>query len=224
MKGFFITGTDTEIGKTWCSLGLMSHLQQQGHTVAAMKPVASGCETTTEGLRNDDALKLQAQASLNLAYESVNPYAFEPAIAPHIAAESSGRRIDLSRITETFNLVRAKADYTVVEGVGGWRVPLNEEQSVADLAKALGLPVILVVGLRLGCINHALLSAEAIRADGCALAGWIGNCVDPQMAQQANNVRTLEHWLEAPLLGVVPYRKALSAQAVAAHLNLSTPV
>lgn len=220
MKGFFVTGTDTEIGKTWCSLGLIARLQQDGQRVAAMKPVASGCEVTPDGLRNDDAQKLQMQASVQLPYELVNPYAFQPAIAPHIAAEESGRRITLPGITDAFNHVRTEADYTIVEGVGGWRVPLNEEQTVADLARALGLPVILVVGLRLGCINHALLSAEAIRADGCTLAGWIGNGVDPEMAQQANNIHTLEKWLDAPLLGVVPYQQALSAEAIATHLTL----
>lgn len=220
MKGFFITGTDTEIGKTWCSLGLIARLQQDGHRVAAMKPVASGCEITADGLRNDDALKLQAQASVSLAYEAVNPYAFEPAIAPHIAAENSDSRIVLSRITEVFDLIPPEADYTVVEGVGGWRVPLNDEQTVADLAKALGLPVILVVGLRLGCINHALLTAEAIHADGCSLAGWVGNCVEPQMAQQANNIRSIEQRIGTPLLGVVPYHERLSPEAIAASLSL----
>lgn len=222
MKGFFVTGTDTEIGKTWCSLGLIARLQQDGHRVAAMKPVASGCEVTADGLRNDDALKLQAQASVPLAYETVNPFAFQPAIAPHIAAAESNSRITIPRIVDTLRLVSGEADYTVVEGVGGWRVPLNDQQTVAELASAIGLPVVLVVGLRLGCINHALLTAEAIQADGCTLAGWIGNCVEPEMAQQANNVASIEQRLEAPLLGIVPHQEVLSAEAIASHLTLPT--
>lgn len=223
-RGFFITGTDTEVGKTWCSLGLIARLQQQGHTVAAMKPVASGCVPTTAGLRNDDALKLQAQASVAIAYETVNPYAFEPAIAPHIAAGLSGNRITLSRIAEQFDLVSTRADYTLVEGVGGWKVPLNDEQTVADLAGAIGLPVILVVGLRLGCINHALLTAEAIRADGCTLAGWIGNCTAPQMAQQEENIRAIAQRIDAPLIGVVPYHTTLDPEIIAASLSLPDAV
>ncbi|MCW8828653.1 MAG: dethiobiotin synthase, partial [Gammaproteobacteria bacterium] len=187
-RGFFITGTDTEVGKTWCSLGLIARLRQQGHTVVAMKPVASGCAPTAAGLRNDDALKLQAQASVALAYETINPYAFEPAIAPHIAAELAGQRIELSTIVTSYRRLAAEAEISVVEGVGGWRVPLNDAQTVADLAGAIGLPVILVVGLRLGCINHALLTAESIRASGCTLAGWIANSVEPRMAQQEDNV------------------------------------
>jgi len=219
-SGYFITGTDTEVGKTWCSIGLMAHLQQQGKTVVAMKPVASGCEHTAEGLRNDDALKLQAQASIMLPYEQVNPYAFEPAIAPHLAAAESGVTLSLESIRSTFRQIHGQADFTLVEGVGGWQVPLNDRESVADLAQALELPVILVVGLRLGCINHALLTAESIRAAGCALAGWIGNSVDPQMLEQQGNISAIEQRIGAPLLGIVPYQPALSAATIAAHLQL----
>lgn len=220
MRGFFVTGTDTEIGKTWCSLGLMAHLQQQGHRVAAMKPVASGCVATAEGLRNDDALKLQAQASLVLPYEQVNPYAFEPAIAPHLAAEAAGLSIDIDAIASQCCDITQRCDSVIVEGVGGWQVPLNAEHSVADLAAVLGLPVILVVGLRLGCINHALLSAASIRARGCTLAGWIGNCVDAQLPQLSGNIRAIEARIDTPLLGVVPYQPSQDAPGIAAHLTL----
>lgn len=220
-RGLFVTGTDTEIGKTWCSLGLIARLQQDGHRVAAMKPVASGCHIAAEGsLRNDDALKLQSQASSLLPYELVNPYAFEPAIAPHIAAMQSGTTIRLETIVSHFEQLRQRADITVVEGVGGWQVPLNDSQYVADLAHALGLPVILVVGLRLGCINHALLSAESIRARGCTLAGWIGNSVDPDMQQQDVNIQSIAERIGAPLLGIIPNMGELNAKEIASHITL----
>ncbi len=218
-RGYFITGTDTEVGKTWCTVGLMAALQQQGKTVVAMKPVASGCERTVEGLRNDDALRLQAQASIELPYESANPYAFEPAIAPHLAAAQNGITIRLDAIVDAFQRLQGKADVTLVEGVGGWQVPLNETENVADLAHALGLPVILVVGLRLGCINHALLTAESIRASGCTLAGWIANGIDPAMAEQQNNIASIQQRIAAPLLGVVPYQEGLAPEAIAERLQ-----
>ena len=221
-KGYFITGTDTGIGKTWCSLGLMAKLQQQGHSVAAMKPVASGCEATSAGPRNEDALRLQAQASLELPYTAVNPYAFEPAIAPHIAAERSGTRIDIGTICDGFRQLSREADYTIVEGVGGWQVPLNDEENVSHLAVALGLPVVLVVGLRLGCINHALLSAESIRATGCQLLGWIGNTVDPDMAAREENIQAIAARIGAPLLGIVPYQPELRVENLADALSLET--
>lgn len=219
-SGFFITGTDTEVGKTWCTLGLMARLQQEGKTVVAMKPVASGCERTAEGLRNDDALRLQDQASIALPYEIVNPYAFAPAIAPHIAAEQSGQRIDIQNIKQRCDRLAQQADFVVVEGVGGWRVPLNDRESVADLASALDLPVILVVGLRLGCINHALLTAESIQAAGCKLAGWIANRVSPDMAEAEQNIQSIAMRIDAPMLGVVPFHKELDPAAIAACLNL----
>jgi len=219
-SGYFITGTDTEVGKTWCSVGLMAYLQQQGKTVIAMKPIASGCEQTAEGLRNDDALKLVGQASVALPYEQVNPYAFEPAIAPHIAAAQAGVTLSLDTITETLKQIRDKADITIVEGVGGWQVPLNETQNVSNLARTLELPVILVVGLRLGCINHALLTAESIRATGCELAGWIGNSVDPQMLEQQDNIESIKQRIGAPLLGIIPHLETLSPKTIAEKLTL----
>lgn len=219
-KGYFVTGTDTEIGKTWCSLGLIARLQQDGHTVAAMKPIASGCAGTPAGLRNDDALKLQAQASLIHPYALVNPYAFEPAIAPHIAAQESGQEIELDHIIGCHSQLASGSDVTIVEGVGGWQVPLNQRDNVSDLAAALGLPVILVVGLRLGCINHALLTAESIRASGCSLAGWIANGITAQMPQQENNIRSIEQRISAPLLGIVPHLDKLNAANIAATLRL----
>lgn len=223
MKGFFVTGTDTEVGKTWCSLGLMARLQQAGYTVSAMKPVASGCTRSAEGLRNDDALRLQAQSSFQHPYEQVNPYAFEPPIAPHIAAAQAGVTIEPQQILARAQALAAGSDLCLVEGVGGWQVPLNDEATVAHLARLLGLPVILVVGLRLGCINHALLSAESIRASGCTLAGWIANAVTGDMAQQAQNIRSIEQRIGAPLIGTVPYQESLRPEAIAACLQLPQP-
>jgi len=219
-KGYFITGTDTGVGKSWCSAGLMVTLQQQGRTVAGMKPVASGCAKTAEGLRNDDAVLLQAQASIGLPYETINPFVFEPAIAPHIAAQYEGKPIDIVTIVEHFREINKQVDEVIVEGVGGWQVPLNENETLADLAKTLGLPVIMVVGLHLGCINHALLTAEAIRNGGCEMAGWIANTLEVKMMEQEAVVATLERRLEAPLLGVVPYMHEFSVAEIAAALTL----
>ncbi len=219
-KGYFITGTDTGVGKSWCSAALMVQLKQQGLTVAGMKPVASGCEETAEGLRNDDALLLQAHSSVALPYETINPFAFEPPIGPHIAAQQAGRQIQIDIIRDDFLRIAEQVDQVVVEGVGGWKVPLSESETVADLAKGMGLPVILVVGLRLGCINHALLTAEAIRSDGCELLGWIGNSLEPAMTEQDAVIAALEARLETPLLGVLPYMAELSVEGSAAALTL----
>ena len=219
-KGFFITGTDTEVGKSWCSAGIMVKLKQQGHSVVGMKPIASGCNETLDGLRNEDALLLQQIASIDTDYALVNPYSFKPAIAPHIAAAQSGVTIKLGKIVERYIQLKAMADVVIVEGVGGWQVPLNDHESVADLAVALKLPVILVVGMRLGCINHALLSAESIRSAGCGLTGWIANCVDADMAETEQNIASIAQRIEEPLLGVVPYGETLSPEAIAAQLNL----
>lgn len=218
-RGIFVTGTDTGVGKTWISLGLMAALQAQGLAVLGMKPVASGCDTTPDGLRNEDALLLQQQGSIPVVYEVINPYAFAPPIAPHLAAAQAGRRIELDLIKDTYRALAAQAEVVVVEGAGGWLVPLSDEVTMAGLAQALDLDVVLVVGMRLGCINHALLSAESIRAHGCRLAGWVANTLAAPMAQLENNIATLQQRIAAPLLGVVPALDGLSATAIAAHLR-----
>ncbi|MDG1579824.1 dethiobiotin synthase [Pseudomonas sp. GOM6] len=220
-QAYFVTGTDTEIGKTTIASGLLHAARQAGLSTAAAKPVASGCVQTAEGLRNDDALALLGECSLPLTYAEVNPFAFEPAIAPHLAAREAGMQLDVAGLLPAVRHVVAKgADFTLVEGAGGWRVPLAGEESLSDLARALGLPVILVVGVRLGCINHAVLTAEAIRRDGLRLAGWVANIVDPQTSRLQDNLATLAERLNAPCLGQVPYLEAPSPAAIAAHLRL----
>lgn len=218
-QGLFITGTDTEIGKTEVTLGLMSALQQCGQRVLGMKPVAAGCAVTADGLRNEDARRIQAQCSQPLAYAQINPYAFAPPIAPHIAAAQAGVEIALAPIQAAYQRLAAQADWVIVEGVGGWRVPLGPELTLADLPRTLELPVLLVVGLRLGCLNHALLSAEAIQASGLQLAGWIANGVDPAMAAADENLASLRARLPAPCMGVVPYLKHPTPVRVAEHLQ-----
>ena len=218
-QGFFITGTDTEVGKTEITLGLMSALRASGRSVLGMKPVASGCEMASGGLRNPDALRIAAACSRETDYSLVNPYAFEPAVAPHLAAAQAGVEIRFEKIFDSFQTLSAQADVTVVEGVGGWRVPLGPDGDLADLAVALGLPVVLVVGLRLGCINHALLTVESILWRGLALAGWVANSVDPAMALREENIATLRAAIDAPCLGVVPWMENPEPAAVAACLD-----
>ena len=211
MKRWFITGTDTEIGKTYVASALIRYLAGKGHRVAGMKPVASGCEITEAGLRNEDALSLMAAANIQLPYEVVNPFAFEPAIAPHIAAEEAGQSIDIEKISAIARTI--EAEYLIIEGVGGWCVPLGNGHLLAELARATAEQVIIVVGMRLGCINHALLTAAQIRRDGMPIKGWIANHVDPDMQAQSENFKTLQTLMPAPLLGVLPWCKKASQKA-----------
>ena len=220
-RGYFITGTDTGVGKTAVTLGLMQALQDRGNTVVGMKPVAAGCEQTLAGLHNDDALWLQQQASIELDYAQVNPYAFAPAIAPHIAAEQAGARVDIDNIYNKYNQLCGLSDCVLVEGAGGWQVPLNEDETLADLALRLNLGVIMVVGIRLGCLNHALLTAAAITASGCTLAGWVANQLPPLPECTQENINYLKSGISAPLLGVLPVSPVISAAAVAANLSLA---
>jgi dethiobiotin synthetase len=219
VKGAFVTGTDTDCGKTVVACGLVAALRSRGLRVGVMKPVSAGSEPTPDGLRNQDALDLMAESGLGLPYETVNPWVFAPAIAPHIAAAQAGTPIRFAPLFDAFARVSAAGDAVVVEGAGGWRVPLGPDGDMADLAAALGLPVLLVVGLRLGCLSHALLTAESIERRGCRLAGWIGNRVDPRMAVAEENVATLRERLPAPCLGVVPRLDHPNGAAVAAQLD-----
>lgn len=220
--GFFVTGTDTDVGKTTIAAGLLRAARLAGLSTAAVKPLASGCEAGADGLRNSDALALLAECSLPLSYAEVNPFAFAPAIAPHLAAREAGVPLKVEALAATVQAVLVQqADFTLVEGAGGWRVPLDGQATLAELPIALDLPVILVVGVRLGCINHALLTAEAIARDGLRLAGWVANVLDPQTSRLDDNLRTLTERLAAPCLGRVPRLQQADAAAVARHLNIS---
>lgn len=209
----FITGTDTGIGKTFVSVALLHALRGAGLRAVGMKPVASGCVATAEGLRNEDALALQSASSGSPDYADVNPLAYAAAVSPHLAAAAEGRRVELAPVQAAYARLAACADVVVVEGVGGWLAPLSDTLVAGDLARVLGLPVILVVGLRLGCLNHALLSARAIAADGCTLLGWIGNRIDPAMLEPERNLDTLRTRLPAPCLGVIAHDAATAAAA-----------
>ncbi|MCV6621399.1 MAG: dethiobiotin synthase [Cellvibrionaceae bacterium] len=222
-KTFFVTGTDTDAGKTFIASALLHKANSEGLRSLALKPVASGSESRDEGLRNSDALILQEAMSEELDYEQINPYAFEPAIAPHIAAEQAAVRLNASRLAGFCRgALFTPHDFSVVEGAGGWRVPLNDREDFSDLAKELSLPVILVVGLRLGCINHALLTLEAIRRDGLTVAGWVANHVDPNMSCMEENLETLKQRMTAPYLGFVPYLagQTEASKQAAAYLTL----
>jgi dethiobiotin synthetase len=204
-RGIFVTGTDTGVGKTRASVALLRAHRSRGRRASGMKPVASGCVETAKGLRNADAEALIAASDPAPAYALCNPFAFEPPIAPHLAAREANVAISLAPIDAAFRRIAAHADRIVVEGAGGWAVPWSDSLMQADLVRALALPVVLVVGLRLGCINHALLTARAIEADGCVLAGWIANRIDPAMAFADENVATLRSRIAAPLLGELAF-------------------
>ena len=221
-RGFFITGTDTDVGKTTTALGLMAALQHRGLKVAAMKPVSAGCTQTREGLRNDDAVRLMQQASLQLPYELVNPYAFTAPIAPHIAAAQIGTRMEITPLVKAYQQIAMLADIVIVEGAGGWLVPLNETHTLGDLATALSIPVITVVGLRLGCLNHALLTQASIQAHGLKQAGWVANQLSPEMPFMSENLASLQQRIDAPLLGVVPYDIHQTGDNTARHLDVSS--
>ncbi|HVL76132.1 MAG TPA: dethiobiotin synthase [Noviherbaspirillum sp.] len=218
---WFVTGTDTEIGKTLTTCTMLHALAQQGLRAAGMKPVAAGCEERDGAWRNEDVDSIMAASSAGLPQQLVCPYLLREPAAPHIVAALEGVTIDPARILSSFEQVRAQSDAVVVEGVGGFRVPLTNGYDTADLARDLKLPVVLVVGLRLGCINHALLTAEAIAARGLTLAGWVANVVDLEMRLGMDNIEALTARLPAPLLGCIPRLPAALPSAAAAHLDFS---
>ena len=220
-RHFFITGTDTDVGKTVVAAGLIETANQAALSTAAIKPVAAGCESTESGLQNTDALQLQAAASHPLTYQQVNPVALEAAIAPHIAATEEGKQLSASRLSGFCRgLTLLPVDMLFIEGAGGWRVPLNNRETLADIPKQLNSEVILVVGLRLGCINHALLTAEAIRGDGLSLAGWVGNVLHADMPRLDENIDTLKRLIPEPCLGIVPRLSDTAPNQVAAYVSL----
>lgn len=205
-KSIFLTGTDTGVGKTLISAALLHALAKHHPRVVGMKPVAAGLMEVDGRWASEDVLALRAASTVAVPAELDNPVALAEPMAPHIAAQREGRSLEVAELMAAHQQLQALADVIVVEGAGGWRVPLNDHQTLADLAKALGAPVVLVVGMRLGCLNHALLTAEAIRADGLDLIGWVANHVDPDMAQPEENVASLRLRLGAPLLATVPWQ------------------
>lgn len=221
MSAWFITGTDTEIGKSLCSAALLHAFAAHGKRVAGMKPIAAGAVWHNGSWHNDDVALITAASNVNIAPELSCPYLLREAAAPHIAAAFEDVSFDLAHIEGCLTQIRAQADITVVEGVGGFRVPLTAYEDTADLAAKLGLPVILVVGMRLGCINHALLTVEAVRARGLKLAGWIANQIDPAMRHVTANIEALQARIPAPLLGHIPHLVPADPRAAAEHLHLS---
>lgn len=205
-SGYFVTGTDTGVGKTLIACALLHQLRRAGLRAVGMKPVAAGCTRAGDALINEDVQALQAAGTPLPNGESISVYVFGEPIAPHLAAAHTGASIDLNRIEQRYLALRRHADALVVEGAGGFLVPLNERESFADLAERLALPVVLVVGMRLGCLNHALLTVEAVRRRGLELAGWVANQIDPAMARLEENVASLEQRLDSPLLARVPYQ------------------
>ena len=203
--GFFITGTDTDVGKTYVATQIIKAYAESGVRVSGFKPIASGAEFSDGRWVNSDAMSLMKQASVNLPYELVNPYCFEPAIAPHIAAQQAAVEIDPARINSSYKKHVEQSDLVIVEGAGGWKVPLNDELGFDDLALDLGLPVVLVVGVKLGCINHALLTEEAILNKGCRIAGWVANSCSANFEQLAENISTLNKRMDSPCIGVFRY-------------------
>jgi dethiobiotin synthetase len=221
-KGIFITGTDTGAGKTVVAAGLVRLLSGQGRRVLGLKPIASGAVRTAAGLRNADALALSAESSVQVPYAVTNPYCFEPAIAPHLAAAEAGMPVPVTALMRWYLAAATGAELVVVEGAGGWRVPLHPEGFLSDLPEQLGLGVVLVVGLRLGCLNHARLTLEAIERSGrCRFFGWIGCQVDPAFARLGANLDTLARLLGQPALAVVPHLP--EPEPGPAALRLATP-
>ena len=221
MPGYFITGTDTGVGKTWVTLALMKAMQNKGKIVVGMKPVACGCKETRDGLRHGDALSILKQSSRPVNYNTVNPYAFQHAIAPHIAAGLVGVMIDIEKIAGEFDKLTKDSDCVLVEGIGGWCVPLGDDIMLSELVNRLDLPVILVVGLRLGCINHALSTVRAIQADEVNLCGWMTSQLDPDYAFLEETMMTLQARINAPLLGNLPHMEKFDLEILASHTMMT---
>jgi dethiobiotin synthetase len=217
----FVTGTDTGVGKTRVAAALCRSLAARDIRVAAMKPVASGCVLTPEGLRNEDALALLAAMNVRARYADVNPYAFAPAIAPHIAAREAGVDIDFSVLDRAYERLRMQSQALIVEGAGGWLAPLDSARVFADLAVHWQMDVVLVVGMRLGCLNHALLTVESIERRGLHLRGWVANSIDPGFERVTENISTLENRISAPCLGIFAFEPQADLEALAQALAVN---
>ncbi len=206
-SSYFIVGTDTNVGKTYVASALLRHFVAQGQQALGMKPVASGCQLDAQqDLINDDVLALMQASNVTASLDLVSPYRFLPAIAPHIAAQQAGVAVDLAKMVGAYQSLKALAEVVIVEGAGGFLTPINAQQTLADLAVQLDIPIILVVGMRLGCINHARLTVEALQARGLHLAGWVANSIDPAMQHFEENLSTLQQAIDAPCLCVVPWQ------------------
>lgn len=219
-SGFFITGTDTNIGKSLVSASLVHALALREYSVVGLKPVATGCIQTEEGLRNEDAEMLMKYASVELPYETVNPYAFELPVSPNLAANHSRTNISMEKIIGSYQAAAARADWVIVEAVGGWMVPFNDNETVEDMALAVNLPVILVVGTRLGCINHAILTMDRIRESGVQVAGWVANIMQRNVDLLPDVIDTLRLRLNLPLVGIIPPYRHVNPERVANHLSI----
>ncbi|WP_202436518.1 dethiobiotin synthase [Vibrio eleionomae] len=221
---FFIAGTDTDVGKTVTSKAILQAFAAQGLTTVGYKPISAGCEKTTEGFRNDDALQLMKAATQEVPYEKVNPYALELPASPHIAADYEHISIEYSVLSSALKENKKKADVVVVEGAGGWRVPISRTECLSAWVKKEKIPVILVVGIKLGCLNHAFLTAEAIKADGLELAGWVANRINPGTEHYADIIDILEQRLGAPKLGEIPYLLSARRQDLGKYIHLDALV
>jgi dethiobiotin synthetase len=222
-RALFVTGTDTGVGKTLVSAALLHALARRHARVVGMKPVAAGLVPCGDAWASEDALALRAASTVQVPPALDNPVALPEPLSPHIAAARAGRPVGVAELLAAQRALMRQADLVVVEGAGGWRVPINETETLADLAVAMAAPVVLVVGLRLGCLNHSLLTAEAIAADGLLLAGWVANGIDPAMACRDENIETLRRRLDAPLLGIVPWCAAPDPRAIALQLPPGWP-
>ncbi len=220
-KAYFITGTDTDIGKTHIATALIQHFVALNFKTIGMKPISAGCDMHNGQLKNEDALQLLAASNVTAPYSLVNPYAFAPAIAPHLAANLEGETISIAHIQAAYTQLTALAEVLIVEGAGGFLVPINDTETIADLSVALNIPVILVVGMRLGCINHALLSVLAIEQKGLKLSGWIANEIDTEMPRLHENIASLTARINAPYLGFVAWQKGAGVDKLCSQLDLS---
>ncbi len=225
---YFVTGTDTDSGKTFVSSAILAAVSKRFaasdliKTTAGFKPIASGCDKTAQGLRNSDALSLMKNSTKKLAYQTVNPISFEPAIAPHIAARQLGFELSSKVVKQHLNQqMLTAADFCLVEGAGGWHLPLNNHECLSEVVSELKIPVILVVGMKLGCLNHALLTQETIKRDGLKIAGWVANAVDENMAARDENLESLKVIMKAPFLGFVPYLQQAAATDAAEYLDIT---
>lgn len=221
--GYFITGTDTGVGKTLVASALVYQFAQRGFKSVGMKPIAAGCELVNGVLISEDVAQLVSASNVAMPMSKINPYAFKPAVSPHLAAKMAGVEIELSVIEQAYSQLVAQAEVVIVEGVGGFCVPLSDSADTADLATVLALPVMMVVGMRLGCLNHALLTVAAIKARGLTLAGWIANSIDPNMAMFEENLSSLKQRIDAPCLGVIPWQPEVDFRLAASYLASSAP-